>query len=198
MKKTIFILSAIVLVGLAFDGCKKGEGDPFLSLKTRDGRITAKWKLTKIVGTDISTNVVGTITYVTTDAISFDGTTYSDIATTTASSGPAPSAVTTGGTGTYEMTIDKHGKVTWSTTYTKTAPTTAPADVRTGEGHWQWLSSDKRKDNLLIDGSGTLFSGGLDDVYELKGKELVLKYTYKTVNGGQTTSYDDTYTFTKQ
>ncbi len=187
MKKIIFILASIVITGTGFYGCKKGENDPTISLKSRDGRITAKWKLTKIEGSESWT--VWVPYSIVTTAITYDGSMYTE----TDSPGGRSS-----GTGAYEMTIDKKGKVSWASNYTQTAPSIAPADVRSGAGHWQWLNSNKNKDHLIIDGSGDLFGGGLLYVDRLTGKELVLKYTAKNVNDLSASSEDYTYTFAKQ
>lgn len=47
MKK--IILFAIVILGIAaVPSCKKGEDDPFISFRSRDARITAKWKLVSL------------------------------------------------------------------------------------------------------------------------------------------------------
>ena len=187
MKKTILILSSMLLIGVSFEGCKKGENDPFISLHSRDARLTAKWKLTKIEYTDVNGS---TASIATTTTITFDGSSYS----ATVSTPPAPSA-TSVGTGTYEMTIDKHGKVSYSETFTASGGT---AKITTGDGHWEWLSSSKNRDNILIDGSGTLFSGGLYYIDRLASKELVLTYVAKNVDNGVTDSWNEKYTFTKE
>lgn len=44
MKKLIYLLSLTVFV-LSFTGCKKGENDPFLSLKSRKARLAGEWKV---------------------------------------------------------------------------------------------------------------------------------------------------------
>ena len=47
MKKNILFIALSLVVGsTVLTGCKKGENDPFLSLKSRDARITELWKLT--------------------------------------------------------------------------------------------------------------------------------------------------------
>jgi hypothetical protein len=47
--KNLFSLAAaglMLAVGLQFSGCKKGEEDPFLSLRSRKARITGEWTVT--------------------------------------------------------------------------------------------------------------------------------------------------------
>ena len=44
MKKIL----TIMLIVTAFVGCKKGEEDPIISLRSRDARITGTWELKKM------------------------------------------------------------------------------------------------------------------------------------------------------
>lgn len=46
------ILCFILAISILMPACKKGENDPFLSLKTRKARITGQWKPTKIEATE--------------------------------------------------------------------------------------------------------------------------------------------------
>lgn len=39
-------LAIVLILALSFGACKKGENDPFLSLKTRKGRLSGNWKVT--------------------------------------------------------------------------------------------------------------------------------------------------------
>ena len=45
-KNLLFLALAVIASSTLLSSCKKGENDPFLSLKSRDARITALWKLT--------------------------------------------------------------------------------------------------------------------------------------------------------
>lgn len=72
--KNTFAVMAIVGV-TTVSSCKKGENDPFLSLRSRKARVTGEWKLTK-----------GTVT----ETDNSRGTTNSEVTTyteTTSSSG---------------------------------------------------------------------------------------------------------------
>ncbi|MBN8701671.1 MAG: hypothetical protein J0M08_01275 [Bacteroidetes bacterium] len=46
MKKHILTFVAILGAIVLFDSCKKGENDPFLSLRSRKARVAGEWKLT--------------------------------------------------------------------------------------------------------------------------------------------------------
>src|SRR5687768_17542969 len=52
MKKSLFTLLACMVIAVAFTGCfRKGEDDPFISLRTRNTRLINNWKLTNYSGT---------------------------------------------------------------------------------------------------------------------------------------------------
>jgi hypothetical protein len=180
MKKVKFALLMLFATMIILPACKKGADDPFISLRSRDGRITAKWKLTKIEGTRIVN--IGTVI---TTTIAYDG------ATLTSTSTPGGSQTASG---TYEMTIDKQGKVSWAESYASNGS----SDVQSGEDHWMWLSSNKNKDYLQIGGGNHFFSTGAYYVDKLGGKEIILKYTTQNVDNGDTSSTDMTFTFTKE
>ena len=70
MKKTnkfFAILMLVILASPLLNSCKKGPDDPFISLRSRSGRLKGEWNLTS--GTETGTE--GTVTYTTT----YNGTT---------------------------------------------------------------------------------------------------------------------------
>ena len=191
MKSLKIALLVIIAVVFVLPSCKKGKDDPFISFKSRDARVTANWKLTKIEGTTVSSPL--TTTY------SYDGSNF----TKTTNSTPVQ---TTTGVGTFEMEIVKDGSMTFSESYTLSGSTSAT--VSTGTLNWLWYDSKKDKVNLELSGissSSKLFMTA-DDIYyvdELKGKEMILKVTStNTSTTGTatptTSSTDLTYTFEKQ
>ena len=182
VNKIFALLMLVILVSPAFNSCKKGENDPAISLKSRDGRLAQTWKLTGIEGTIVSTYGGDAVT----TTYAFDGSIFSQTST--------PGGTSTA-TGTYEMIIEKNGNMSFAETLT---PSNGTADIATGEGHWQWIDSDKNKSFLIIDGGSNIFSGGLLYVDRLAGSELVLKETTKNTTNSNTSSTDLTYTFEKQ
>lgn len=46
MKKLKKLLFIVAIIGFILPSCKKGENDPFLSLRSRKARITGEWNLT--------------------------------------------------------------------------------------------------------------------------------------------------------
>ncbi len=181
MKNRITKLSLFLLVGiLAITGCKKGANDPFLSLLSRDARITGTWKLSAEDYTRITTYASSGTTSSSTVTNSYDG----NIMT----------VVTPAGTTTYSyswtITIDKDG------TYSMTKIEDGTQDDYTG--NWWWLEDTKDKTRIAFD----------DDVEsylidQLKNKEMVLTQntSYKTTNTANDyseTVITSTFTFTKE
>lgn len=151
MKKATMIIAAlftVVILTTTMNGCKKGENDPLISLKSRDGRITGTWKLTKVDKNDTNTSIFLGTTVSTVTSDSYDGTTWTS---------------TSGGTGTtfsysYEITIEKDG--TW------TSVVVSDGDKTEDSGTWYWLDSKKNKTAISV---GNSFWG----IDQLKNKEMI-------------------------
>ncbi len=172
MKKNIlFIALGLIIGSVTLTGCKKGENDPFLSLKSRDARITANWKLVKVESSDVSTDPSGTDTETstydgTTMNYAYNGTTYSTFS--------------------YSLSVEilKDG------TYTSTE--VVDGDTETINGRWVWMNSAKNKTMIYLDNLGTF------EVDGLKSKELMLKTYSKdvSISGGETFTDESTATWT--
>jgi len=174
--------------------CKKGENDPFLSFRSRDGRITAVWKLVGIEGTTKNTSVSGSTTSITTTTQAYSGGTLTT--TTTSSSG------TTSNTSKFdfEMTLEKDGHYASKTNNYNTSGTLTSAYE--AEGNWVWLTDGKNKSSVTItDLSGSVASGTFD-VDQLKSKELKLKKHQRIRQASGSNSFEQdattTYTYEKQ
>lgn len=183
-KKIIsFVFSALVVVGLTttFTGCKKGENDPFLSLKSRKARISGEWKL--VSGSETSTYSSGGVsgsssaTYTETSYIN-NGTAY-------------PYSET--------MTIDKDGTYKIEVTY--------DGDFYTITGNWFFAGAvkdlDLKNKEAVVFATGQYSEPGYSETYDgflfgetyiidqLKNKELVFKGEYSNSGNGYTST--DTY-----
>jgi hypothetical protein len=200
MKKVTFIciILGVIMVLPFFSGCKKGEQDPFLSLRSRDGRLIKEWKLTKMEGTRLYHQLVPKDSTNTTN-YSFDGTTRTKTVT---SSGTSNATVTTM-TGAYDMTINEDGSIAINEVMT-TSGTSSVTTTLTSQGTWVWVTGNKKKDHLQLSlgGSFTLFNGGLVYVSRLSSNEMVLKTStsssYATSLYSYSTEFDYTYTFEKK
>lgn len=192
MKKTILILSSIILTGVAFEGCqKRGEGDPSISLHGRKGRLTGDWTLSAGTMTDVSGGTTST-------------TTISGTTATTTSGG-----TTTISTYSHTMSIVKDG--TWSAKITESG--TGYTYTQTSSGTWNWtggVGELKNKSQFVQTtlSSTTMLTMGtstttdtdtwvgsdapstINDIYQLKNKEMIIKWngTSASSSGGASSS----------
>lgn len=202
MKKAKFIY--IILVGIMalpfISGCKKGDQDPFLSLRSRDGRLIKEWKLVKVEGTEISKDsyISPTITTI----YSFDGTTFQCTETTTINSTPTITKTT----GLYTLEIKEDGTLSINETIT-TSGISSTTTALTSKGTWVWATGNKKKDHLLLSFNlsyinRNYFDGGLVYVSRLSSNELVLNSSSAESNAtgvsSSSNSSDFTYTFEKK
>ena len=59
MKIKIFLLSVVLIATAIFiNSCKKGEDDPWLSLRSRDNRVIGKWKLVEQIEEYVSASTI--------------------------------------------------------------------------------------------------------------------------------------------
>jgi len=174
MKKLKISLLLISIIMVLASSCKKGENDPFISLKSRDARITAIWNLTKIEGTNDS------------EVVTYDGSTLSvdgEIIYKNAS---------------FEMTIDKDGVMSYSEIKTLNLINSSET-TKTGTGFWTWLDANKDKVYITLS-CGNPFSQGASTYYvdQLKTGELILKYYDVSATTNSTNTTDLTLTFEKK
>ncbi len=191
MKKliqTLALAAVVVVSGASFTACKKGENDPGLSLKSRKGRLTGDWKVTKADMTQTSGG--------STSSTKIDGTTI----TQTSGGG----SIT--GTCAYTLTIDKEGTYEFKQSETYGGIT----NNRTEKGRWSFLGKNKdgeikNKEAIVLMEtsytSGTTStttsnptSGVIWTIDQLKNKEMIVKGK-ETYTSGSTTSTDE-YSFT--
>ncbi len=143
MKKITQSVLAILVVASSITACKKGEDDPFLSLRSRDARLIGEWKLTAVAGkttatgSETVTNSAGTLT--TTENLSVDenynGTVLETKVTYSIAESPGSteSESTSSKTNlTLELTINDDGTAVVTTTSTPVSVTTVrvPANPR--------------------------------------------------------------------
>jgi hypothetical protein len=187
MKKSnysLFVLVILLFIGIIFGSCKKGENDPAISFKSRDARITAKWKLAKIESTE--TDLIGGNTMNIT--ITYDGTNYLKVTTMTGQ--PTETIIAAG---TYVMTIGKNGYLLWEENYSDGIIT----DVQSRTGSWNWTVNDKNKSTVSIDAGNHYIKGGTWKIDRLATKELWLRKTGNSSFNSNTASWEGTWYFEK-
>jgi hypothetical protein len=136
MKKNILFIALGLMIGsTVLTGCKKGENDPFLSLKSRDARITESWKLVSVEGTANDNGTLATDTY--------DGTIWSWTYGSFNGSYAYSLSIDISKDGTYQSVENNDGEIT------------------TTDGRWYWSNSAKNKTSITFDNLGTFEVNGL-------------------------------------
>ncbi len=197
MRKAIYLSLTLFAAVATMQSCKKGENDPFLSLKSRKARLAGEWTLTasERKSTSTSTN------YSSTTTSTYNGSTETS-STTIVNNG---SSLTTTGTSTYtvSLVIEKDG------TYKHTR--TEDGETVTTEGTWIFLKRSKEdelknKEAIMLtvksitDSNGTITStdinGEVISIDQLKNKEMVWvsEYSYSNSSGSDSETEKSTFT----
>ena len=193
MKKTsIKFLLILFVATLVLEGCKKGENDPALSLRSRDARVTGEWKLVKMETTQVTETTVDSYNLLETRTESFNGTSVTATVTTeeTMDSETETETETVTYSLTLELTINKDG------TYSQNFIEDGVVSSSNGD-RWSWLDSSKKKSTLALDGWMPLH------VDRLANSEMILTYnqveSFINSDGHNTEeSYSGEFVFEKQ
>jgi hypothetical protein len=176
MRNLKFAAIAIIAV-VTLGACKKGENDPFLSLKSRNARITGVWNLTE--GSSSITSVQ-----------TFNGTTYTDIQSTTTT---ATSQTQTDNGSSITIPYTQTMEIMKDGTYVRTVVAGGSSIGQTHTGNWWWENSNKKKVRIAFDDdAGSMY------IDRLKNKELVLTYDEIYSSSSSTDTYTSSMTFEKQ
>ncbi|MEW6467989.1 MAG: hypothetical protein AB1458_03650 [Bacteroidota bacterium] len=200
MKNSVKLAAlALVIAATSFSGCKKGENDPFVSLKSRKSRVAGSWKITKGEGKDVNGSTTTTWTY--------DGTTW------TQTTGSTTTTLTVEQTYTFEKDGTWKGHYMESTTgYSNTVDQTGTWNFTSGVGEM------KNKSQIVLmvltdnsttvigtstSTSSTTYTGSnaptmIYDIDQLKSKEMVWKWKGSTASGSATSSDEGMMTATAQ
>ncbi|MBK0404671.1 hypothetical protein I5M27_16880 [Adhaeribacter sp. BT258] len=181
----------VLLLGLIVSACKVGDEDPFLSLRSRDARLKANWKLGNMENHyEIRVINPGVEPQVTVIHSSFNG--Y-DMHVRTAVNGILLSD-TTFGFG-HRLMIKEKGKLTYENTLIQTL-----IGVKsTGEDNWYWLDTDKKKARVFL-GAALQFPtmAGLSQVPQGVVLPVGSLFTDFTVDGLRNKELDLTYNKTME
>jgi hypothetical protein len=159
MKNRILTLAALLVFSTVMSSCKKGENDPFMSIKTRDARITGIWELVSSSMSNTNTNIFDGTTITTVATATFGGGLYTYISDGDAISYSYAQDLTINKDGTYRRYIVQDGNTSEST------------------GHWWWLDDKKKKTRIALDDDLDSF-----EIDRLTNKELVLTLSYYAKN----------------
>ena len=195
MKKLLILGIAALATAGTMQSCKKGENDPFLSLRSRKARLAGEWKLTSSESKSEQTYMGAT----TTTTRTYDGTTE------TTSQTFGGSTTTTTSDYTINLTIEKDG------TYTQVYTDTEDGETTTTKGTWIFLKRSKEnelknKEAILLTQTSTTeggetttmtdLSGDVIEIDQLKNKEMIWKthYSYSDDSGSETNEFTGTFT----
>lgn len=169
MKTTFLKVFVLLFIGvLTLEGCRKGENDPLVSLRTRDARVTGEWKLVEYESTRTEFLSAGSITFTEVRTTSYDGTTW-----TTTNPGETNSFLYS-----RNLVIEKDGTYIYSET--------SDGDFVEENGRWSWLSDAKKKRRILLDNEGVFY------IDQLKNSEMIFTEEYEesyTDADGETGTY---------
>lgn len=180
MKKLIYtvVLGAVLTGSL---GCKKGEDDPALSLRSRKARLTGEWKVSSSNEVATYTSEMGLTSTATT---TFDGTTETTDYVATGFESHSTRQVT------MDLTFEKDGTYKMMRTEVEAGETYS----ETTEGNWAFIGKSKKAGlknkeavalsltkysdsdgyNETLDGSFLNFQTLI--ISQLKNKEIVVSY----------------------
>lgn len=175
---TYILLGALIV---PFTSCKKGENDPFLSLKSRKSRLVGDWELTS--GEVTTTSTGSGSTYTTTE-------TYNGSSKVTSSTSGS-SSVTYTETWTFEKdesfsnTVNEDGKSYVSSGFWQFGGKNKSADLKNKETLVVTSTKDVGPNSLSTkDGKGVAVDGVIT-LDKLSNKEIVMliEYTYSFSSG---------------
>lgn len=190
MKKIALAIATIALVGGSMTSCKKGENDPFLSLRSRKARLTGTWTISAGEMTT-TTSFGGTSATQTTTYTATDRTVVAGGITTVYT--VAENSVTIESDGTYATTNTE----TLSTVDGTSVPGTTAVTV-TGAGNWAFMGKNKdaevkNKEAIILNATAAgqqdashnhteTFTGLSDGIVwvidQLKNKEMIITVNY--------------------
>lgn len=178
MKKITQIMLFTVLVGV-LGQCKKGEDDPFLSIRSRKARVAGEWSLTSGTASYMNSNNNGSNQSSSSSNITYSGTSYTEVWSYTSGS------FTDNGTDTeaytLKMTFEKDGNFEMTETM--------GVDLYSKKGTWNFtggIGEHKNKQQVVIHFTSEVATGGYFnnktgnatdvtfDLKELRSKKMVL------------------------
>lgn len=74
-KNNVIVAAVVLTTSIGFNGCKKGEDDPFLSLRSRKARVAGEWTVSESEMTQSSSGSNGVFTM----NVDFDGSTVTQV-----------------------------------------------------------------------------------------------------------------------
>jgi len=183
-------LFALLLTTAFVSSCKRGEEDPFLSLRSRDQRVMGEWTLASMESRQEINNSTNSLVSNTIVEDKFNGSDFTrDTSITTNTTNykrtltyKEYSMVVNIMEGGVIEGVEKTGNETVTGTGITGAVTTTSNQKSTIKGYWKWGHDDKNKGTLTLStgGPGISFGGWGAVTYQiqkLSDKEIVLIYS---------------------
>ncbi|MBI3509394.1 MAG: hypothetical protein HY064_01940 [Bacteroidetes bacterium] len=202
MKTVKIALAALTIAAFAFDGCKKGPDDPFMSLHTRKGRVVGDWKVSAGSGSSTS----GT----NTDTWTYDGATLTTVSGSTTTTQAETETISYMKDGTYKIVVTQTG-TGYTDTYTEQGTWNFTGKVGDAKNKDRIISRATSASDVVVAGSTTTSNtdtytgdgsdGGPESTMyldELKNKEMMTTYDGSTTSGSTTTSSKGSWTLIPQ
>jgi hypothetical protein len=195
MKKIKYALLMLLAVMLILPSCKKGENDPFISLKSRKARLVGEWKLVEGSSSVVSSS--GTDTY------TFNGTLMTSVESGVTTTVPYSESYTFEKDGTYkyssnmnngEDTDDESGAWTFGTKSTE-------LDVKAKETvmlYGQQYTSVSSGITYSYSYVGTILPVNRITLDMLKSNKMTLLIDYTYTGTGSAFTRTGTWTYEKQ
>ncbi|MFM9945079.1 MAG: hypothetical protein ACKVQB_07565 [Bacteroidia bacterium] len=184
MKNLKFSTAIVLLVLLTgtFQGCKKGENDPFLSFHSRDARLAGDWEMTDV---NSETTVTFTSTSNPTPVVNTSTVTYANGEQTMSGS-------TSKSRFNVDVKIEKNGQITM--TLENFDSKGGSLGITEERGYWVWGSTAKRKSTVVITikDIGGVSLNGVWNVDQLKNKEIIFKKTNYTKGSNSNSTTEST------
>ncbi len=200
MKTSLSFFLLIALIGtsgiVSLNGCKKGDEDPFISLRSRKARMAGEWKLSSGKSVEKYTDIQNSVTYTT--STEYNGST----ATETFTMGSMTS------TDTYSFTVQLNIKKDGTFTMVETDD----GVVTNISGTWDFSMGTgknlKKKEQLLLyynNASNNTYNytstGYIQpmvyNIRRLANKELILDFDYTATSPSSTEELDSEWTYTQ-
>ncbi|HNW99159.1 MAG TPA: hypothetical protein PKK00_12185 [Bacteroidales bacterium] len=189
MKKVKIALLMLLAAVIILPSCKKGENDPFLSLKTRKARITGEWELKEGTITGVNSGTTWTRT--------FNGTTCTLTSGSFNSTAPYTQKITIVKDGTYKIDINDDGDLSTEEGDWYFGRKNKDLDVKTKEVvvfHETQYTSTSGTTTTTTTYTGSSCPISTITIDELKNKEIIIKYDGSST-GSFTSSYSGTLTY---
>lgn len=173
MKKIILVTLLLISTAMTLTivGCKKGNKDPFITFKSREARLTGKWKITawtvnekdQLTGHKVDTTAAGGCTFTRTR-----DTSYEDF-------------ITFDKSGEYEVRYKMTATLTMdpqAPSATCVASTSSVDAISMSEGIWMFAGGSgnfKNKEELILTDVYHV-NGAIWDIIQLKSKEILIEF----------------------